>query len=492
MDAGNVTEHMGKVRTRWGVRKRATATAVAVVAGALLLGGLILLLLLQKSLISSTETLTQLQAEDVIAHIVEQDLNEAVAYVRSAGRPGYYIQILNPDGSVLASSASATAATPLTTLRPEAKQTLFERVSGVDSLLDDELFVVVTGVEEDDKVFTVAVAASVQVQSETLATVAWFILGAAPLLVAGVGVGVWVLVGRSLRQVERIRGQVAGIDSLRLGERVEVPPTSDEIQALALTMNMMLDRLQASDREQRRFISDAGHELRSPLATLSAAVEIAAADSSGATWNEMKEVLAGETARMRYLVEDLLTLAKTNDGGLRLERADVDLDDVLDEEVRRLRSTSKHKIEARLEPARVTGDVRRLGQVVRNVLDNAERHALSRIRIELRNSGDRVLLTIDNDGPPVPVSDRERIFERFVRLDESRSRESGGSGLGLAIAAAILSAHGGQILSTEAPGHICRFELDLPRQEEPPGQNRHQQLTVPQDQGDPLRQVGRR
>ncbi|BAS16647.1 sensor protein CzcS [Arthrobacter sp. Hiyo8] len=267
----------------------------------------------------------------------------------------------------------------------------------------------------------------------------------------------------SLRQVERIRGQVASIDSRKLDGRVEVPPTSDELQALALTMNTMLERLQAADRDQRRFVSDASHELRSPLATLSAGVEIAAADPTGATWQEMNSVLAGETARMRHLVEDLLTLAKTNDGGLRLETLDVDLDDVLGQELRRLRSTSSHRIEATFDPARTTGDARRLGQVVRNVLDNADRHARSRIGITLTSTAQGAVVTIDNDGPPVPVPERERIFERFVRLDESRSREGGGSGLGLAIAAAIMAAHHAGIRATETPDGGCRFELTFPR-----------------------------
>ena len=165
---------------------------------------------------------------------------------------------------------------------------------------------------------------------------------------------------------------------------------------------------------------------------------------------------------MRHLVEDLLTLAKTNDGGLRLETLDVDLDDVLGQELRRLRSTSSHRIEASLEPARTTGDARRLGQVVRNVLDNADRHARSRISITLTSTAQGAIVTIDNDGPPVPVPERERIFERFVRLDESRSREGGGSGLGLAIAAAIMAAHHAGIRATETPDGDCRFELTFP------------------------------
>ncbi|MET3810427.1 ATP-binding protein [Arthrobacter sp. UYEF3] len=449
-------------RARWGVRKRATATAVLVVAAALVVGGLVLLVLLQTSLVASTETSARRQAADVIAQISGQDVAEAGQYIASTAHTGQYVQILAPSGTVFAASVPAAKTVALTALRPGPGETLTQDVSGLPSLRDgDDFLIVATGVDVGGRLYTVVVAATVQVQADTVSTVAWFILGATPALLAVVGGSVWVLVGRSLRQVERIRGQVAGISARSLDGRVDVPPTDDEIQALAETMNMMLGRLQASDQEQRRFVSDASHELRSPLATLSAGVEIAAADASGATWEQMKTVLAGETARMRYLVEDLLTLAKTNDGGLRLETTDVDLDDVLNEEVLRLRSTSTRRIEVSLEPVRVAGDPRRLGQVVRNVLDNADRHAASRISIRLRNTNEGALITIDNDGAPVPVVDRERIFERFVRLDQSRSRESGGSGLGLAIAAGIMAAHRGWIRTGEAPGGGCRFELGI-------------------------------
>ncbi|WP_354217955.1 ATP-binding protein [Arthrobacter sp. UYCo732] len=442
------------------MRKRATATAVLVVAAALAVGGIVLLALLQSSLVASTETTARQQSFDVIAQISGQDVAEAGQYIALTAHTGQYVQILAPGGSVFASSIPAAAAAPLTSLRPGAGQTLTQDVTGLDSLHDsDDFLIVATGVDVGGRLYTVVVAATVQVQADTVSTVAWFILGATPMLLVVVGISVWVLVGRSLRQVELIRGQVAGISARSLDGRVDVPPTADEIQSLAETMNMMLGRLQASDQEQRRFVSDASHELRSPLATLSAGVEIAAADASGATWEQMKTVLAGETARMRYLVEDLLTLAKTNDGGLRLESTDVDLDDVLNEEIRRLRSTSTRVIEVSLEPVRVSGDPRRLGQVVRNVLDNADRHATSRISIRLRNTNDGALISIDNDGLPVPAAERDRIFERFVRLDQSRSRESGGSGLGLAIAAGIMAAHHGWIRTGETPGGGCRFEL---------------------------------
>lgn len=453
--------------SHWGVRKRLTAVAVSVVAWALLVGGVILLVLLQTSLIASTESAAGQKVQDVIAELDDLDIADATEFIAATAHAGQFVQLLDPAGYIVASSDSNAASTPLSAQRPAAGRTLTQEVSSLPSIGDnDNFYIVTTGVRVGEADYTVIVASSVQVRADTISTVAWFLLGATPLLLAAVGVSVWLLVGRSLRPVERIRGQVARINAERLDGRVDVPPTNDEIHALALTMNTMLDRLQAADREQRRFVSDASHELRSPLATLRAGVEIASADPSGAMWIELKDVLAGETARMSYLVEDLLTLAKANDGGLRLEDADVDLDDLVDQEIRRLRSTSAHRITAELTPARIKGDARRLTQVLRNVLDNADRHAASRIRINLSAAPEGVVVTVDNDGGPVPEADRERIFERFVRLDGSRSREGGGSGLGLAIAAGIMAAHQGSIRATEGPAGECRFEMVFPAPDE--------------------------
>ncbi len=422
-----------------------------------------MLVLLQTSLITATETAAKSRAADVAALIASQDVSEAEQSLADTARSGQYVQIISPQGTVVASSERSAARTPLSDLRPRPGQTLIDSVSSLQSIEDtDEFFIVASGVQTEKGVYTVVVASTVQVQADSVTTVAWFLLGATPLLLAVVGVAVWFLVGRSLRQVERIRGQVALIDSSRLSERVQVSPTNDEIQRLALTMNTMLDKLQASDAEQRRFVSDASHELRSPLATISAGLEVAAADPSGDTWHELQGLLSSETTRMRYLVDDLLTLAKANDGGIRITVTDVDLDDVLSTEIRRLQPMTDHTISASLVPARVRGDAHRLGQVLRNILDNANRHARSTITIELTSGPNGVEVVIDNDGDPVPEADRHRIFERFVRLDQSRSRESGGSGLGLAIAAGIMSAHHGTITATQAPGGDCRFVMHLP------------------------------
>lgn len=452
--------------SRWGVHKLSTAAAVGVVALALLVGGVILLVLLHTSLRSSAESAAHQKIQEVIVELEDMDVADAQEYIAATARAGQLVQLLDPAGYVVASSDPAAASTPLSAQRPGPGQTETQEVSSLPSIAsNDDFFIVTTGMRGADGVYTAIVAFTTQVQADTISTVAWFMLVATPLLLGVVAVSVWLLVGRSLRQVERIREQVTRINAQCLDGRVDVPPTNDEIQALALTMNTMLDRLQTSDLAQRRFISDASHELRSPLATLQAGVEIASADPSGAIWMELQAVLAGETARLSYLVEDLLTLAKASDGGLRLEDADVDLDDVADQEVRRLRSTSTHRITAELSPARIRGDARRLTQVLRNVLDNADKHAVSGIMISLAPTPEGAVLTVDNDGEPVPAADREKIFERFVRLDGSRSREGGGSGLGLAIAAGIMAAHHGRIRATEGPDGGCRFELVFPAPE---------------------------
>jgi signal transduction histidine kinase len=306
------------------------------------------------------------------------------------------------------------------------------------------------------------VAVPMALQQSTIRTVSLFLVVGGPVLALLGSALMWFLVGRSLAPVRRITGQVRRIGTAHLGERVDVPPTGDEIAALAGTMNGMLDRLEASDRAQRRFVADASHELRSPLATLTTTIEVAASDPSAALWPEVAPVLRSQSRRMGRLVEDLLTLAKIDDAGLRLRTADTDLDEVVREEVARMRPASRHEVRAHVDPVRIRGDGSRLQQVLRNLLSNAERHAESWIAVSLRTEGRDAVVTVDNDGTGIAPEDRERVFERFVRLDDSRTRDTGGSGLGLAISREIAAAHGGTITAGEDGRGNCRFELRLP------------------------------
>jgi signal transduction histidine kinase len=188
---------------------------------------------------------------------------------------------------------------------------------------------------------------------------------------------------------------------------------------------------------------------------------VASLDATGKTWLDMQQTVLSESNRMQLLVEDLLTLAKVDADQLQLDVEDVDLEEVLDAEIRRLRTVSVHQITADLRPMRVRGDERRLTQVFRNLLDNAARHAKSTIMIRMEQRSGEVVVSVDNDGEIISPQDRNRVFERFARVDVSRSTDGGGSGLGLAISREIMSAHAGTVVATESDGW-CRFQVALP------------------------------
>jgi signal transduction histidine kinase len=250
---------------------------------------------------------------------------------------------------------------------------------------------------------------------------------------------------------------VSQISQVRGRGSIDVPPTGDEIARLAETMNDMLIRVERADASTRRFVSDASHELRSPLATIRAAVEVS---GGGRPQDGRDVVILGEALRMQGLVDDLLTLAKADDGA-PLAREDVDLDDIVDGEARRVRATGVG-VEADIRAARVQGDPVRLEQMVRNVVDNAVRHTTGAVALSVGTEGDEVVVRVDNDGPPIPEAERDSVFERFTRLQESRHRDTGGSGLGLAIVRTVALAHGGTAVATQTPDGNCRFEIRLP------------------------------
>jgi heavy metal sensor kinase len=448
--------------SRWGIRKRSVLSAVVVVTFSLLVGGAFLLLVLQSSLTSAAWSTLSVRANDAARLLEEEGIEETQSTLAEDPRSGERVQIVDSSNRVVAWSSRRVRGDPISALRPAPGKTAKEQLAQVPALGDDdEVLVSARGVEVHGKPYVVLVAAALEVQTETLRTVGLLLLAAAPLLVALVAVAVWVLVGQSLKTVERIRRQVSEIDGRRLSERVEVPPTGDEIAALASTMNEMLDKLEHSNNSHRAFFSDASHELRSPLSTLVTTAEVASLDTSGKTWLDMQQTVISESSRMQSLVEDLLTLAKVDAHQLQLEIQDVDLEDVLDSEINRLRTVSSLEITSALQPVRLRGDERRLAQVFRNLLDNAARHAKSRIVVGMRRRAGEVVVSVDNDGEIISPEDRHRVFERFARLDASRSTDGGGSGLGLAISREIMGAHGGTVVAAESDGW-CRFQVRLP------------------------------
>lgn len=419
----------------------------------------LLVLQLQRALLDGVDAATVARARDVAAQLGQAG-DPAAAALPGTGDVAL-VQILDTRGVVVAASPNVTGEPAITGLRPAAEQLL--RQDTRTPVGDDVFRVVALGQLSNGTRYTVVVAQSLAGVADSVRTVLRLLLVGVPALVVVVGGVTFLFVGRGLRPVEGIRVSVASIGAGDLDARVPLPPGRDEIARLAGTMNAMLDRLAAAQHTQRRFIADASHELRSPIATLKASVEVADVDRDPSTLAAVLATVSAETERLERLVADLLVLVRADEQGLQLSSADVDLDDLVRAEVRRLRASTELRVEACVSPVRVLGDPHRLSQALRNVVDNAARHARSTVAVGVHRAGDTAVIEVGDDGPGVPVADRARVFGRFVRLEESRARSAGGSGLGLAIVAEVLAAHGGTVRFVEGtePGTTVRIELPL-------------------------------
>lgn len=451
---------------RSSVRSRSTAAAVIVVAAAMALGAAVLLLLLQRALIATVSDAADGRAIEVANQVGAEGVSALGNDLVQTTRPSQVIQVLDRAGKVVAASSPQADTKALTHLRPPAGTIERAEVSDLALLGDDDHdhLIVARGAQYGGQLYTVVVASSVGTQRATVRTVAQYLVIGFPVLLIVVAVAGWLLTGQALRPVERIRRRVQGIESSDLTERVPVPETDDEVARLASTMNEMLDRLQTGQATQRAFVADASHELRSPLATVAAGLDVLEPSARGQAWEELHRLMKGEAERMRRLVENLLLLAKADDAALPMHRTDVDLDDLVDTEILRLREAKRLKVLADVQPVRVVGDPLRLSQMIRNLVENAATAAHSTVRLGATERDGQAVLTVEDDGDGIPAEDRQRVFERFVRLDTSRARASGGSGLGLSIVQEIIKAHQGTVTLT-APstgGTTATVTLPLP------------------------------
>jgi len=437
------------------IRAGTTAVAIVIVAIALVAGAMALLTVLRGTLVDEVKDAAGAQALEVARQL-------------DSGRPPILevapsdeqlIQVLSPDGSVVASSRNVAGEAAVARLRPgESEQVL----TPLDS---EEFMAVAEGAQTSDGPRTVLVARALIGVFETTAVVTKVMLIGLPLLLVVVAVTTWVMVGRALAPVDAIRREVDEISAAQLYRRVPQPDADDEIGRLAATMNRMLVRLEGARNSQRRFVSDASHELRSPITTIRQHAEVALAHPDRLTAQELADVVLAEQTRMQSLVEDLLLLARA-DERMPPSRAPIDLDDLAFEEGHRLRATTSKRVDmSGVGAARVQGDADALHRVLRNLGENAARYASSRVDIALADLGDDVVLTVDDDGPGIPESERERVLQRFVRLDEARSRDDGGSGLGLSIVDEVVRAHGGSMSITQSPLGGTRIEVTLPADE---------------------------
>ncbi|MEU4218830.1 HAMP domain-containing sensor histidine kinase [Actinoplanes sp. NPDC026623] len=442
---------------------RSALAAAAVVAVATALSGAALLLVARKVLLDNVDNAARDRAAQVAAAVRSTDPGTLAALLRPAAGERTIVQVLDPAGRVAAASDAIVGAPPMSPLRPAAARRAAEN-RRLPEAHDDLFRVVAVGVGTPAGRQTALVGVSLDtVDDGTEAVIAALLVGF-PVLAVVVGAATFLFVGRTLRPVEAMRRQAATITARNLHARLPVPAVEDEIAALAETMNTMLDRIEAASAAQRRFVADASHELRSPLATIHANADLLEAASLTGQGARSVHRIHAETTRMARLVEDLLLLARADEHGLRLRRTDVDLDDlVYAERERILLEHPRLRVDGDTHPVRVSGDADALQRVLRNLVDNATRHARDRVTVSLDADDGEALIVVANDGKPIPEADRARIFDRFVRLDDSRSRMAGGAGLGLPIARELVAAHGGTLTADDlADGAAIRIRLPLP------------------------------
>lgn len=274
---------------------------------------------------------------------------------------------------------------------------------------------------------------------DTTRTILWYVVPALVLLVAGFA---WLLAGRALRPVHMLTARAATISASSLHERVPVPATGDEVSELATTINAMLDRIETADISSRRLVSDASHELRTPITVMRTELEVARRDPD-ALWDEVSANVLGEVDRLQSLVDDLLLVARMSERGATAEGFSL-LDTVRDVAARR-RDVDVAVNDPDQDDIGVVGDGAAVRRALDHVVANAARHAASRVDITIDTDRDLVEIHVDDDGPGIAFADRARVLQRFERLDEGRSRDAGGSGLGLSVAHDVMAAHGGRV-----------------------------------------------
>ncbi|GAA0912183.1 HAMP domain-containing sensor histidine kinase [Nonomuraea longicatena] len=288
-----------------------------------------------------------------------------------------------------------------------------------------------------------------------------FVITVSVALVSITWYGTSRTVASALAPVDAIRAKLAAITESDLGQRVPVPPTNDEIHALALTANQTLDRLEGVVEQQRRFASDASHDLRSPITAMRAQIEEAMLYPDEVHWPQTADAILSSLDRLQAIVTDLLALARL-DAGAAGAQEPVDLGELVIAETARPRGkTVVTTLESGVE---VTGDRLRLARLLTNLLDNAERHAETSVAVTVVEQDGRARLEVHDDGAGIEPHQREVVFRRFTRLDASRSRDAGGTGLGLPIAREIANSHRGS-LTIEDSDRGARFVLDLPLRE---------------------------
>ncbi|MFI1827885.1 sensor histidine kinase [Streptomyces sp. NPDC020412] len=474
------------------VRAKAALGATAVVAVALVLAGAAVLLVLRAYLSDQAELQAEVTAREVAAQVArEGDTASGTLTIPSTDdRP---VQVVDEDGRVVAVSdeLEQISGTGTTGVKPQplppggddgdgdgdqdgqdeqdvddpergevsGKEPRFVKgTATVDGDFAEYVFAVVEATTGAGRTVTVYAGAPLSVEKDAVGSVREaMLIGLPPVLVVVASV-TWLVTRRALKPVEGIRAEMAAITASEdLSRRVPEPATGDEVARLAHTTNETLAALEASVERQRRFVADASHELRSPIASLRTQLEV------GEAHPELLDVpgAVADTVRLQQLAADLLLLARL-DAGEQPGRARLDLSALVREEVSQRTGDRVPAAVDVTDGVEVAGSHGQLVRVLGNLLDNAQRHALASVEVSVRRAGGSAVLSVADDGTGVPDAERERIFERFVRLDDARSRDEGGAGLGLAIARDVARRHGGTLTVGRSAAGGAQFVLRLP------------------------------
>jgi signal transduction histidine kinase len=438
------------------VRGRITGLAALLCSVILGAAAVLLMLTLAHFLVAGSDDVSRTELAQIAEHAKVDGISGQLA---DAGEG--VVQVVADSGTVVAGSPNVYGRAAITTVRPPGSAPSLFVVPNAPDDRDTETYRVWAQRVQDAHAgqVTIYVGTSMEAVQEATATLRTALAIVVPAALLLLVAAIWYLLGKALRPVEAIRAEVSAITQTSLGRRVPVPSTRDEVAQLAQTMNDMLQRLQAASERERTFVADASHELLSPLAASRAMLETGPA---GLAWQHLMRGLLRENAAMEHIVRDLLFLA--GDPTDRAPRTrPVDLDDLVLEEAARARSTTEVEINtAKVSAAPTRGDPEELRRLIRNVLENAIRHARHTVTVHARTISPVTTVDVIDDGPGIPTGSQDRVFDRFYRGPRTRTRTSG-AGLGLAIARTIAHRHSGtlELVDPGTPG--AHFRLTLPQ-----------------------------
>ncbi|GAA1018719.1 hypothetical protein Aple_026430 [Acrocarpospora pleiomorpha] len=404
---------------------------------------------------------------DVVWHDTQQQAILIAAAIRGGSLPRVItptvpgvdlVQVVAPDRRVLAASPMARNKPPISVARPEPNDPLQDLQTCSNPERGCLRYSVLRADPRADSPVVVAARRTNTVLSTGFVDA--IVAAQAIVLISCVAGLTWAVTGRILQPVDAIRSKLAKITFSDLSHRIAEPAGDDEISRLIHALNQTLQRLETATHQQRRFVADASHELRTPVAGLRVKLEEAQMHPRDIDLNGLLEHTLDDVDRVQAILSDLLMLAGL-ESGAAAKRQRVDLAALTRAELKQRARTPP--IRSSLEDGvTVEGVPSQLSRMLTNLLDNAQRHARHLVDIEVHRDSDSALVTVSDDGPGIAVADRERIFERFTRLDTARSRDRGGTGLGLAIVNDVVHAHSGTILVGESPHGGGRFDVRLP------------------------------